>query len=176
MILPGASVVQMAWVVDELEAAAERLSRAMQVGPFLMIRHIKLDDPRHRGQPQRTDFSLCLAQAGDVQIELVQQHDQTPSVYRDSFPDGPPGGIAFHHVAVIVPDVFAETARYNALGFPTASSGRFGAIDFTYVDTSAAGGFMVEVLPGAPDMHSFFGAVRRAAEEWDGREPWREMA
>ena len=24
MILPGASVVQMAWVVDELEAAAER--------------------------------------------------------------------------------------------------------------------------------------------------------
>ena len=27
MILPGARVVQMAWVVDNLEAAAERLSR-----------------------------------------------------------------------------------------------------------------------------------------------------
>ena len=176
MILPGASIVQMAWVVDELEAAAERLSRAMKVGPFLMIRHIKLDDPHHRGQPQFTDFSLCLAQAGDVQIELVQQHDATPSVYRDSFPDGPPGGMAFHHVAVIVPDVFAETARYNALGFPTASSGRFGVIDFTYVDTRAAGGFMVEVLPDAPDMHRFFGVVRKAAEDWDGREFWREMA
>ena len=111
MILPGASIVQMAWVVDDLEAAAERLSRTMQVGPFLMIRHISLDDPRHRGTPQRTDFSLCLAQAGDVQVELVQQHDNTPSVYRDVFPDGPPGGMAFHHVAVVVPDVFAETAR-----------------------------------------------------------------
>lgn len=175
MILPGASIVQMAWVVDDLEAAATRLSRAMQVGPFLMIRHIILDEPHHRGQPQRTDFSLCLAQAGAVQIELVQQHDETPSVYRDAFPDGPPSGVAFHHVAVIVPDVFAETARFNALGFPTASSGRFGAIDFTYVDTRAAGGFMVEVLPDMPDMHRFFATVRQAAEEWDGATPWQEF-
>lgn len=175
MILPGASIVQMAWVVDDLEAAAERLARTMQVGPFLMIRHISLDDPRHRGAPQRTDFSLCLAQAGNVQVELVQQHDDTPSVYRDVFPDGPPGGMAFHHVAVVVPDVFAETARYNALGFPTASSGRFGAIDFTYVDTRAAGGFMVEVLPDMPEMHAFFGKVRKAAEEWDGKAAWREF-
>lgn len=176
MILPGSSVVQMAWVVDNLEAAAERLSRAMQVGPFLMIRRIGLDDPHHRGKPQRTDFSLALAQAGDVQIELVEQHDNSPSVYRDVFPDGPPGGMAFHHVAVIVPDVFAETARYNALGFPTASSGQFGNIDFTYVDTTAAGGFMVEVLPDMPEMHAFFGKVRGAAEDWDRATPWREFS
>lgn len=175
MILPGASVVQMAWVVDDLEAAATRLSRAMGVGPFLMLRHIGLDDPHHRGRPQRTDFSLCLAQAGDVQIELVQQHDETPSVYRDAFPEGPPGGMALHHVAVIVPDVQAETARYNDLGFPTASSGRFGDIDFTYVDTRSAGGFMVEILPDKRGMHRFFGAIRTAAEEWDGKTPWREF-
>lgn len=176
MIFPGARVVQMAWVVDSLESAAKRLSRAMQVGPFLMIRHIRLDDPRHRGRSQLTDFSLCLAQAGDVQIELVEQHDQTPSVYRDLFPDGPPRGMAFHHVAVIVGDVFAETARYNQLGFPTASSGRFGSIDFTYIDTTAAGGFMVEILPDVPEMHAFFGKVRQAAEDWDRSEPWREFA
>lgn len=165
----------MAWVVDKLETAAQRLAQAMQVGPFLMIRHIKLDDPCHRGRPQRTDFSLCLAQAGDVQVELIEQHDMTPSVYRDLFPDGPPGGMAFHHVAVIVPDVFAETDRYNALGFPTASSGRFGTIDFTYVDTTTAGGFMVEVLPDVPEMHAFFGKVREAAEEWDRVAPWRDF-
>lgn len=176
MILPGARVVQMAWVVDQLETAAEQLSRAMQVGPFLMLRHIQLDEPHHRGNPQRTDFSLCLAQAGDVQIELVEQHDDTPSVYRDMFPNGPPGGMAFHHLAVIVPDVFEETARYNALGFPTGCSGRFGDIDFTYVDTTAAGGFMMEILPDKSSMHDFFANVRRAAEDWDGKTPWREFA
>ncbi len=176
MILPGARIVQMAWVVDSLERAAEQLSRALQVGPFLMIRHIKLDDPHHRGRPQRSDFSLSLAQAGEVQLELIEQHDSTPSVYRDIYPDAPPGGMAFHHVAVIVPDVFEETARYNALGFPTASSGRFGLIDFTYVDTTAAGGFMVEILPDRPEMHRFFGAIRTAAEDWDGQTAWREFA
>ena len=176
MILPGASIIQIAWVVENLEAAAERLAKSMQIGPFLMLRHIQLDDPHHHGRPQRTDFSLCLAQAGEVQMELVEQHDDTPSVYRDVFPDGPPGGMAFHHVAVIVPDVFAETARYNALGFPTASSGRFGSIDFTYIDTTGAGGFMVEVLPDVPEMHAFFGKVRGAAEDWDGKTIWREFA
>lgn len=176
MILPGARIIQMAWVVDSLERSAERLSKAMQVGPFLMIRHIKLDDPQHRGRSQRSDFSLCLAQAGDVQLELVEQHDRTPSVYRDVYPDGPPGGMAFHHVAVIVDDVFKETARYNSLGFPTASSGRFGVIDFTYVDTTAAGGFMVEILPDIAEMRRFFGAVRSAAEDWDRQTPWREFA
>lgn len=176
MILPGARIVQMAWVVDNLEQSASRIAAAMQAGPFLMLRHIQLDEPRHRGSPQRTDFSLCLAQAGDVQIELVEQHDETPSVYRDVFPEGAPGGMAFHHVAVVVPDVFAETARYNALGFPTASSGRFGTIDFTYVDTTAACGFMVEVLPDVPEMHTFFGKVRKAAEDWDRAAPWREFA
>lgn len=176
MILPGARVVQMAWVVDNLERAAEQLTRSMQIGPFLMMRHIQLDDPHHRGRPQRTDFSLCLAQAGDVQFEFVEQHDDTPSVYRDLFPDGPPGGMAFHHVAVMVPDVHAETARYNALGFPTACSGRFGAIEFTYVDTTAAGGFMVEILPDIPDMQEFFANVRRAAEAWDGKTSWMDPA
>jgi hypothetical protein len=176
VIFPGARIIQIAWVVDNLEDAAEKLSRSMQVGPFLMLRHIQLDEPHYRGRLQRTDFSLCLAQAGEVQMELVQQHDDTPSVYNEVFPNGPPGGMAFHHVAVIVPDVFAETARYNALGFPTASSGRFGRIDFTYVDTTAAGGFMVEVLPDVPDMHAFFGKVRQAAEDWDGATSWRDFA
>ena len=175
MILPGARIVQMAWVVDDLEAAAHRMSETMGCGPFMMNRHIRLDDPHHRGRPQRTDFSLALAQAGDVQGELVEQHDDTPSVYRDAFPDGPPGGMAFHHVAVIVPDVAEETARYNAMGFETASSGRFGSIDFTYVDTRPATGFMVEVLPDMKDMHAFFAAVRRAAESWDRRDVIREM-
>lgn len=176
MILPGAQIVQMAWLVDDLEAAATRLSSAMRCGPFLMNRNIQLTEPIHRGKPQRTDFSLALAQAGEVQVELVQQHDATASVYRDMFPDGPPGGMAFHHVAVMVDDVAAETRRYNALGFETASSGRFGDVDFTYVDTCLAGGFMVEVLPRSETIRRFFGAVRRAAENWDETTPWVEMA
>ena len=172
MILPGASIVQMAWVVNDLEAAVARFSRTMGCGPFMFNRHIDLVRPHHRGIPVKTDFSLALTQAGAVQIELVQQHDATPSVYRDVYSAGDEG---FHHVAVIVPDVAAEVERYRSLGFAVASTGRFGDADFAYVDTVPATGHMVEVLPDNETIRRFFGAVRRAAESWDGVDPIREM-
>ena len=173
MILPGSSVVQMAWVVNDLEEAARRFSRIYGCRPFLMNRHIKLGDPRYRGNPMQTDFSTALAQAGEVQLELIVQHDDTPSVYRDLHAAGSEG---FHHVAVIVPDVAQEVERYRALGFTAAFSGRFGTAEFAYIDTSPAIGHMIEILPDVPMLRGFFGHVRRAAEEWDGGEVIRELA
>ena len=173
MILPGSSIVQLAWVVNDLEEAAHRFHRIYNCGPFLMNRHIKLGDPRYRGTPMRTDFSTALAQAGDVQIELIVQHDDTPSVYRDLHAAGSEG---FHHVAMIVPDVAQEVERYRALGFDVGFTGRFGSAEFAYVDTSSAIGHMTEILPDNEMLRGFFGTVRRAAEEWDGGDIIRELA
>ncbi len=173
MILPGSSIVQMAWVVNDLEEAAHRFNRIYGCGPFLMNRHIQLGDPRYRGAPVRTDFSTALAQAGEVQIELIVQHDDTPSVYRDLHAAGSEG---FHHVAMIVPDVALEVERYRMLGFEAAFTGRFGNAEFAYVDTSATLGHMTEILPDNAMLRGFFGMVRRAAEEWDGKDIIRELA
>jgi hypothetical protein len=173
MILPGSAIVQLAWVVNDLEEAARRFNRIYGCGPFLMNRHIKLGDPRYRGQPMRTDFSTALAQAGDVQIELIVQHDDTPSVYRDLHAAGSEG---FHHVAMIVPDVAAEVERYRALGFEVGFTGRFGNAEFAYVDTAPALGHMTEILPDNAMLRGFFATVRRAAEAWDGVEVIRELA
>ena len=173
MIPPGSSIVQMAWVVNDLEEAARRFSRIYGCGPFLMNRHIKLGDPRYRRQPMATDFSTALAQAGEVQIELIVQHDETPSVYRDLHAAGSEG---FHHIAVIVPDVAFEVERYRALGFEVGFSGRFGTAEFAYIDTSPAIGHMIEILPDVPMLRGFFGVVRRAGEDWDGGEVIRELA
>ena len=173
MILPGASIIQMAWVVTDLEAAARKFSTAYGAGPFVFNRHISLDNPSHRGQPVRTDFSTCILQAGDIQIELIEQHDDTASVYRDLYAKGQEG---FHHVAVIVPDVAAEVARYQALGFAVASAGQFGTTDFAYIDTVSATGHMVEVLGDNDGLRRFFGSVRRAAENWDGLDPIKIMS
>lgn len=171
MILPGSTVMQMAWVVEDLDEAIVRFSRTLGVGPFLINRHIKLTEPRYRGKLAQMDFSTALAQAGNVQIELVMQHDDNASVYRDLYPRGREG---FHHVAVVVPDVLAEIARYRALGFEVAFEGYFGTAGFAYVDTSAALGHMVEILPDDPGLARFFGAICKAAEQWDHQNPARE--
>ena len=166
MILPGASIVQMSWLVNSLDAAAQRYSSTMAAGPFRAFRHLQVANGLHRGRPASFDFSVAMMQAGDVMVELIEQHDKKPSVYRDLYPDG---GEGFHHVAVIVPDVAAELARYRALGFEVGSSGRFGDADFAYVDTSPATGFMVEVLTDSPGIRALFGSVRKSAVNWDGK-------
>lgn len=159
----GGRIVQFAWVVPDLGAAARRWHALHGVGPFLVNRRLALADPHHRGRPVVTAFSTAVAQSGDIQIELVEQHDDTRSAYRDTVPAGTTG---FHHVAVIAADYDAMLRHYA--GFAVAAHGRFGDMRFSYVDTSATLGHMVEIVEDKPAIRAFFAAVRKAAERWDG--------
>lgn len=158
-------IQQFSWVVNNLEEAAERWHAAMGIGPFIVNRHIAIGEATHRGRAQTTDFSTAIAQAGGVQIELVEQHDNSPSCYRDTVPAGRE---AMHHVAFIAADYDAALGKYAADGHAVASSGRFGEIRFCYVDTSATLGHMVEILEDSRAIRSFFAMIARAAQDWDG--------
>lgn len=164
MIALNQQIIQFAWVVPDLEEAARRWHRTMGIGPFLVNRRLKIADAQYRGQPVETSFSTAIAQAGPIQIELVEQHDATPSAYRDTVAAG---AEAFHHVAIIT-DTFDDTVKtYTDQGFAIASSGRMGAIRFVYVDTTPTLGHMTEILEESPALRGFFGAVVKAAERWD---------
>lgn len=159
------SILQIAWVVNDLEEAAHRWHRTMGVGPFLVNRHIALSDARYRGKPSSVDFSTAVAQAGPVQVELVQQHDDAPSCYRDSVPVGEE---AMHHVAIMVADYEETVSRYQDQGFAIASSGVFGRTRFCYVDCRPSIGHMVEILEDSGAIRSFFSLIVNAARDWDG--------
>src|SRR3546814_8187603 len=110
-------IIQFAWVVPNLEEAARRWHAALGVGPFLINRNLALIEPRHRGRPSATRFSMAVAQSGEFQVELIEQHDAGPSVYRDTVA---PGHTGLHHDAII-PGAFAPglghyTAQSFALG------------------------------------------------------------
>jgi len=165
MIPSGRQILQFSWVVPDLDAAARRWHQTMGIGPFLVNRHLTIINPLHRGQPIAPDFSTAIAQAGPVQIELVEQHDSGPSCYRDTVPAGHE---AMHHVAIIADDYDAALRLYTEGGFAVASSGQFGDVRFCYVDTSATLGHMVEILEDKPTIQAFFGAIARAADRWNG--------
>lgn len=158
-------ILQLSWVVNDLADAALRWHRTMGIGPFIVNRNIAITDAVYRGQPQSTDFSTAIAQAGPVQIELVEQHDQSASCYRDMIPTGVEG---FHHVAMIAENYDDAVARYAAQGHAVASSGRFGEVRFCYVDTTASLGHMVEILEESRAIRRFFSMIESASEEWDG--------
>ena len=172
MFLPT-QFCQAAWVVPDLDAAMLRWATFTRVGPFFVNRDVKMEQARYRGRPTDIPVRLAIAQAGGTQIELIEQLDDTPSAYRDSVAMGKEG---FHHMAAFVDDVDAEIARYAAAGAELAYDGYFGDVRIGYVDTRAQMGFMIELFDHRPGMDALFARVAQAAQDWDGRDPVRDLA
>jgi Glyoxalase/Bleomycin resistance protein/Dioxygenase superfamily len=89
-------IMQNSWVVRDIEVTMRQWLRTAGVGPFFVVKDITLEDQIYRGKPaaKSIDVTFALAQAGDIQIELVQQHNDVRSAYRDTVPAG---HCAFHH-------------------------------------------------------------------------------
>lgn len=166
-------VVQQAYVVDDIEAAMGRWTDTLGVGPWFYNPDIQVTDTRYRGAPTALRFAGAITYAGDTQLELIQQLDDSPSCYRDLYPRGREG---HHHVAIFADDFDADVARYVAAGFPVAFSGANRDMRFAYCDTSSVLGIMVEILEDVPSVRASFGAVRAAAASWDGTDPIRGRA
>lgn len=169
----GLQIFQNSYVVPDLDAALKHWTENLGVGPFYLYSHMNLGETTYRGAPSELDASLALAKAGNVQIELIEQHSDTPSAYRDLFPKGSPGG--FHHVAVWADDFDAAVAQYEALGYEAATTGGSPDIGgrFAYMDTSKDLGIMVEVVERSKDIDDFIDMIADAAKDWDGSDPVR---
>jgi hypothetical protein len=163
-------VIQASWVVDDVERMAREWVRTTGIGPFFVFAHIPVEEGSYRGQPRALDFSVAIAQAGDVQIELVAQHDDGPSAYRDLIAAGHRG---FHHIALYCEDYDRDLGAYTERGFVPAFSGAFSGKRFCYIDTSASIGCMVELIEDSPVQKEFFATIAAAARDWDGRDPVR---
>lgn len=170
---PSANYLQISWVVDDLQTAmANWLSRS-GVGPFFVMENLRPEPVCYRGQSAELEFHTALAQAGPLQIELIQQVSDGPSAYRDSVM---PGADGLHHLAVIVPDYEQEMARYRARGFVPATEAIFGDIRYAYVDTrTGPTGCMIEVIEDNSGIRELFQTVATAAREWNGKDPIRHL-
>lgn len=164
--VPGRHVMQVALMVEDLEAACANWTGTTGIGPFLTVPHVLLDEYDYRGRKASgLDFSVAIAQSGGVQIELVQQHGDHPSAYRDTIAKGEGG---FHHLGIYTADYDAAYAHYVDRGFVVAVDGTFGGFRFSYIDTSKAIGCMIELIEENPAQTDFFQRIAAAAEGWDG--------
>jgi hypothetical protein len=166
--IPRLAIVQQAYYVRDLDTAIERWHGLLGIGPFFVRRHIALSEVRYRGRPSSLDISAAYVQAGPIQLELVTQHDDVPSGFRDMYAGDAEG---LHHVAVIPEDYAGLIARYESIGCPVTTelrtaSGRGAA----YVDTRALNGHMLEVYLPNEGLRALYRDVAEAAATWDGRQ------
>ncbi len=169
--LPGV-VRQIGYVVPDLDAALSSWL-ALGVGPWYILRG-QVQSGRYRGQPCTVTLSIAFANTGDLQVELIQQEDDTPSVYRE-FLDATGGG--FNQLAWWAPDFDATIASIRAAGWPTVwSGGEDGGARFAYVEPPAGPAAIVEIMELNALTQGMADMVRGAAESWDGSEPIRTLA
>ena len=165
------AVMQQGWVVNDLEAAAHRWSRALGIGPFFVGEFPPevFGGLRYRGGAGELTMRTAIAFSGDQQIELIQPLGDAPNAYRDMFPAGREG---FHHVCFWSDDMDADLAHYARQGAATVNVGVMaGGPRFAYVDTRAQLGCMTELLEPHPMVVGLFARWQASAAAWDGRGP-----
>ncbi|WP_086618836.1 VOC family protein [Erythrobacter tepidarius] len=169
------AVRQLAYKVDDLEAAAAAHHRRFGSGPFFVLRHVALASSHHRGVARPFDHSSAYGQWGNVMLELVVQHNPDDSALHEMFPHGS-GREGLHHAAVFVDDLDAAIARFAAEGAALAQlSVTQTGTAFAFVDTRAELGHMLELYEPTAQLTGFYDFVAAAAQGWDGRDLLREL-
>ncbi len=164
-------VMQNAFVVDDLEQAIAHWTQVMRVGPFFRFDHIGFRNLMFRGQPAPPiDLTVAIAYWGDLQIELIRQHDASPSIYREF---ALARGAGLHHMGVMSNALDADLAELALLGVKPVLQGSAAGMRFAYVETDHHPGGMIELIDASAGARAFFAQMRAAALEWDGREPVR---
>jgi Glyoxalase/Bleomycin resistance protein/Dioxygenase superfamily len=160
---------QLGFIVDDLLDTAARWASVFGVGPFHVLPRIEVACT-YRGTDSAVAVQVAVAQAGPVQIELIKQHCDRPSVYRDLFPAGESG---FHQLCTVTTDYDAKQAYYESLGYELASEIVSEGSRVGYFDTYADFGFFTEVVEETPEFLTQLTRIAQTCAEWDGTDPVR---
>lgn len=163
---------QNGYVVTDIEAAMDHWTRVLGVGPFFYFECAPIEDFKCRGESSALEVSIALANSGSMQIELIEQRNDAPSMYREFLSREPRGGL--QHVAYWTTDFDAALAQLPEAEYPIAQSGRVGPRGrFVYFDTEASPGTVVELSEVSGGKGRFFEHLAELAATWDGSDPIR---
>jgi len=155
---------QLGFLVDDLLGVAERWTRAFGVGPFHVMPRSDASGS-YRGADSTIDMQVAVAQAGPVQLELIQQFCDRPSVYRELCGRG---ASSFHQICTVTPDYDEKQAHYVGLGYELVSEFDAGSARVAFFDTLADFGFFTEVFEQSAPVLGQLSAIAQTCAEWDG--------
>lgn len=165
-------VMQLAFVPDDFYVAVNYWTKTMKVGPFFYLQHIKPPSAWYRGVPTNFDFSIALAYWGDIQIELIEIHDDTPSIYREWRQSGKSG---LHHTCLEVDDLEHAKRVCHAADVEIVQEFLLDGGGAIYVDTGGGPGTILEILQPTKELSTLFSSIHAASVAWEGEQPLRSL-
>jgi catechol 2,3-dioxygenase-like lactoylglutathione lyase family enzyme len=170
---------QIGHVVRDVNSAMRYWTEVLGIGPFYVIAEQEISNFHYRGRPSPSPvITMAFAQSGEVQIELIQQHNDAPTAYREFLSAGREG---VQHISPWFDDPHAYDraraamiARGMTLVHETVHDDGFPR--FVYFETGTPEAPLLELsealLPSArivPD------TVAAASVGWDGSDPVRSF-
>jgi catechol 2,3-dioxygenase-like lactoylglutathione lyase family enzyme len=162
-------IMQLAFVPSDFDGAIAHWLKA-GAGPFFVLRNATFKEVAFNGCPTDVVLTVAFGYWGDMQIEIMRQENDTPSVYTRWRAAGREG---LHHVAVLVDDVDtakAECAKAGAKIVLDATPPAGGAVIYAELTPNEP---FVEFITGTPERRKFYNSMRDAHRDWDGSDPIR---
>ena len=164
---------QMGYVVRDIESAMDHWINVCGIGPWYYAERISLTTFHYQGKPHDLHMSVAMANSGEMQIELIQQRNDVPSMYRDFLRAG---GEGLQHWSSW-PENYSELLeRAIRNGWSIGQEGDSVRGPFVYFSNEGHPGTIIEMSELTPTRRQIFDGVRQAAVDWDGSKPIREMA
>ena len=172
-------IFQLGFVVPDVDVSMRFYAEKLHVGPFSCSRGFKAPDGWYRGKTDMPELTIAQAYTGQFVVELIQQHDATPSVYKE-FIDKCGYGLHHYGIAVATEEYDAALEHYYACGFADVFTDNLpGGTRIRYIgpkneddiikvrNETGVGYFeCVEVLENQERM---FAHLCEAALHWDGK-------
>ena len=161
---------QIGMVVRDIEGAMKHWAEQCGIGPWFYAERLLLTEFRYQGRPYDIHMSVALANSGDVQLELIQQRCDSPSLYRDFLAAGNEG---LQHWASWPVNYQEMLTRALESGWRVGHEGNSPRGRFTYFHSEGHPGTIVELAEPTTNRMVVFDAIREAAKSWDGKDPIR---
>ena len=161
------TIIQVAYTVADIDAGMQLYGETLGIGPWFKVGPFVPQKGIYRGAVTDMQVSLAIAYMGTIMVELIAQHDDKPSVFRE-FVEAR-GGHGFHHWAIGARDFDATLAEHQNLGYEAAFtdiSPR--GVRIVHLDTKGELPGMLEIIEMTPGAEAQYTAMKEAADDWDG--------
>ena len=166
---------QIGYVVRDIEAAIKEWAEVFGVGPVFYFEKAPVENFVYKGKPSPVEMSAALSFSESLQIELICQTNDAPSMYMDFLGAGCEG---LHHVAYWVDKIDdVMIARITDSDYEIGQSGETkGEGRFLYFVSKRDPGVVIELSEIVGAKAEFYKYIESEAREWDGSDPIRKMA
>lgn len=165
-------VMQLGFVPLDFDATLRFWVEKMGAGPFYIMRGNRAEFGQYRGQRTDPELTIAFGQWGAIQIEIVRQDNDAPSLYREWLEAGNQG---LHHVCLLTDDMVRARDIILSTGAKIIYEGRAAGAEWLYADMGGGPGTIVEVTCHSPESAAMMAIIRESSLGWDGSDPVRYL-